>query len=68
MLEYAELDQAVVFSEMVRSTECKVIDKNVEVVEMILYHNKKDIPMHGVITEARDDVNKVMGEVSSILT
>ena len=46
-LEDVDLDQYLVSSEMVISTEEKVIDNNIEAVEPILSHNEKVTPMYG---------------------
>ena len=53
---------------MVGITETKVIDNIIEVLETFLHHNEKDTPMYGEIAEKFDDVKKVMGEVSSLLS
>ena len=44
-----------------------MVDKIIEVLESLLYHNDKDTPLYGVILEECDDVEKLMGEVSSLL-
>ena len=68
MLEDAEIYQPVVSSAMIISTETKVIDNIIEVREPVLHHNEKDTPMYGAITEERDDVKKVVVEVTCLLT
>ena len=45
-----------------------MIDNIIEVLETLLHHNEKDTPMYGEIAEKFDDVKKVMGEVSSLLS
>ena len=62
-----DLDQLVVSSEMISSTETKVIGNIIEVRGSILYYNEKDMPMCGAITEECDDVYKVMEELLSLL-
>ena len=41
MLEYVDLDQSLVSSEMISSTETKVINNIIEVFEPLFNHNKK---------------------------
>ena len=62
VLEDVELDQSVISSEMISSTETKVIDNIIEERETVLHQNEKDTPMYGEIIEGCDDVKKVMGE------
>ena len=68
MLEESELDQSVVSSAMMSSTETKFIDNIIKVREPVLYHNKKYAPLYGAVPDECDYVNKVMGEVPSLLT
>ena len=63
-----ELNKLVISSEMIGSTEYKVIDNITEELKHVLYHNDKDTHIYIVITEECGDVNKVMGEVLSLLT
>ena len=54
-----ELDQSVVSSEIIGSTEMNVINNIIGVCETVLYHSERDTPMHGEITEECDDVKKI---------
>ena len=62
MLEDVYLDQSVVSNSMISIKRAKFIDRIVEVRKPVLYHNEKDTPMYGAITENCDDVKKVVGE------
>ena len=63
-----ELDQSVISIATIGSTETKVIDSTIEEREPVLHQNDKDTNMYVEIPEECDDVKKVMGEVSSLLT
>ena len=63
MLEDVDINQSVVSSAIISSTEVKMIDNNIEVVEPVLYHNDKDTPMYGAVTEKCDNAKKMTGEV-----
>ena len=63
-----ELDQSVISIATICSIETKVIDSTIEEREPVLHQNDKDTTMYVEIPEECDDVKKVMGEVSSLLT
>ena len=61
MLEDVDINQSVVSSAIISSTEVKMIDNNIEVVEPVLYHNEKDIYMYGTVPEECYYTTQIMG-------